>query len=349
MKGTRKGCKNLTWTQRLLIEKLYNAKFSKQKIADTVGVSVRTIYRELKRGAYEHTTSYLDYGMQRQYRKHIRYSPNIAQDKTDLAMTSKGAPLKIGNDFAFVRYVEKRVLQDKLTPCAVLGEIKRNKLFATQISKTTLYRYISIGIFENLSMEVLTSKKRKVRKVKRGKRPPRGTSIELRPAEIAERKTFGHWEMDCVCGPTKATFLVLSERLTRQEIIFAMPNQKADSVIHCLNVLERRYGKLFRKVFKSITMDNGSEFADVQGIEKSIYGGKRTITYYCHPYSSWERGTNERINRDIRKLVPKGSKLAQYTPADVQRIEDWINAYPRQVLGFATSAELFAEQIAQLQ
>lgn len=154
--------------------------------------------------------------------------------------------------------------------------------------------------------------------------------------------------MDCVCGPTKATFLVLSERLTRQEIIFAMPDQKADSVIHCLNVLERRYGKLFRKVFKSITMDNGSEFADVQGIEKSIYGGKRTITYYCHPYSSWERGTNERINRDIRKLVPKGSKLAQYTPADIQRIEDWINAYPRQVLGFATSAELFAEQIAQL-
>lgn len=158
MNGTRKGCKNLTWTQRLQIEALFNAKISKQQIADTIEVSVRTIYRELKRGAYEHTTSYIDYGMQRKYRKHIRYSPNIAQNKSDLAMTSKGAPLKIGNDFAFVHYVEKRVLQDKLTPCAVLGEIKRNRLFATQISKTTLYRYISIGIFENLSMENLAKK-----------------------------------------------------------------------------------------------------------------------------------------------------------------------------------------------
>lgn len=347
MKGTRKGCKNLTWTQRLQIEALYNAKVSKQKIADTVGVSVRTIYRELKRGEYVHTASYLDYGMQRQCRKRTKYSPNIAQDKTNLAMTSKGAPLKIGKDFAFVRYIEKRVLQDKLSPCAVLGEIKRKQLFSTQISKTTLYRYISIGIFENLSMENLQSRRRNYRKAV-AKRPPKGTSIEKRPTEIAERKTFGHWEMDCVCGPTKATFLVLSERLTRQEIIFSMPNQKADSVIHCLNVLERRYGKMFRKVFKSITMDNGSEFANVQGIEKSIYRGKRTTTYYCHPYTSCERGTNERLNREIRRLVPKGSDLSRYTPQDVQAIQDWVNSYPREVLEFATSSELFAEQLAQL-
>ena len=180
------------------------------------------------------------------------------------------------------------------------------------------------------------------------KRAPRGVSIEKRPQEIGSRQTFGHWEMDCVCGPTRAVFLVLSERLTRKEIIFPMNNQKSESVVHCLNVLERRYGKMFRKVFKSITVDNGSEFSDHLGIERSIYRGRRTQVYYCHPYCSSERGTNERLNREIRRLVPKGTDLSRYTVEDVQVIEDWVNAYPREVLGYATSGELFSAQLQRL-
>lgn len=342
-----KGSKNLTWTQRLQLELLLRLKLSKSNIAKELGVSVRTVYYEIKRGEYEHKVSYLDYVGQKMYRTVKRYSPDLAQNRTELAMTSKGAPLKLGKDYAFVEYIERRVLQDKLSPCAVLGEINRKKLFSTRISKTTLYRYISIGVFENLSMSNLRKSQSAYQTV-RAKRPPRGTSIEKRPKEVSERRTFGHWEMDCVCGSTRAAFLVLSERLTRQEIIFAMPDQTSDSVIHCLNVLERRYGKLFRKVFKSITMDNGSEFSNVDGIEKSIYRGKRTITFYCHPYTSCERGTNERLNREIRRLVPKGSDLSRFSPEDVKAIENWVNNYPRQVLGFATSGELYAEQLAKL-
>lgn len=342
-----KGRKNLTWTQRLQLEALISAKLSKRQIADTLGVCVRTIYYELKRGQYDHILSRLDCVGAKQYRTVKRYSPNLAQDKTNMAMTAKGAPIKLGKDRAFVEYIEKRVLQDRLSPCAVLGEINRKGMFSTRISKTTLYRYISIGIFDNLSMANLQHHKKPYRKAQ-AKRPSNGTSIEKRPKEVAERCTFGHWEMDCICGSTRAAFLVLSERLTRQEIIFDMPSQTSDNVIHCLNVLERRYGKLFRKVFKSITMDNGSEFSNVASIEKSIFRGKRTTTFYCHPYTSCERGTNERLNREIRRLVPKGSDLSRFTPSDVQEIQDWINSYPRQVLGFATSNELFNEHLAQL-
>ncbi len=343
----KKGSKNLTFTQRQQLEVLLRAKLSKQQIADTLGVSVRTVYYEIKRGEYDHTVSSLDYVGTRQYKTVKRYSPNLAQNRTDFAMTSKGAPLKLGKDFAFVRYIEKRVLQDKLSPCAALGEINRKGLFNTRISKTTLYRYISIGIFDNLSVSNIRQCKKQYRKVF-AKRPPKGTSIEKRPDEVSERRTFGHWELDCVCGSSRSAFLVLSERLTRQEIIFGMPDETSESVIHCLNVLERRYGKLFRKVFKSITMDNGSEFSNVHGIEKSIYRGKRTTTYYCHPYCAWERGTNERLNREIRRLVPKGSDLSKYSAKDIQAIEDWINSYPRQVLNFATSDEMFAEQLSKL-
>lgn len=178
------------------------------------------------------------------------------------------------------------------------------------------------------------------------RRAPKGTSIEKRPNEIKERKTFGHWEMDCVCGSTKATLLVLTERLTRKEIIMPMINQKSESVIHCLNIIEHQYGKNFKKIFKTITVDNGSEFSDFKKLEKSRYGkGKRTSVYYCHPYCSSERGSNERLNREIRRLIPKGTDLSKFTREEIQKVEDWVNDYPRQVLDFGTSKEKFNEQL----
>ena len=113
------------------------------------------------------------------------------------------------------------------------------------------------------------------------------------------------------------------------------------SVVSALNTLEKKFGKLFPKIFKTITVDNGVEFSDCVGLETSIYGGQRTKVYYCHPYSSYERGTNERLNREIRRKIPKGSDLTKYSEKEIQAIEDWMNDYPRQVLGFATPNELF--------
>ncbi len=344
-----KGTKNITYTQRLQLEACLNAGLHKKAIAEKLGVCIATIYNEIKRGAYERKRyAYTDYIGEKHYKKEISYSPNIAEDKYRFNMTAHGAPLKLGNDYDFVRYVEKRVLQDKLSPCAVLGEIKRGKRFRTNISKTTLYRYISSGIFYNIRMTDLPMyrKKRKYRKAV-AKRPPKGTSIEQRPVEIAARNTFGHWEMDCVVGKqdSRGVLLVFTERLTRYEIIFKMPNRKTETVVKSMNKLERRFGKNFRKVFKSVTVDNGVEFSDFKGLEKSIYKGKRTSLYYCHPYSSCERGSNERINRDIRRLIPKGSDLSVYSEEQIQAVENWVNAYPREIFGFATSAEMFAEAL----
>ena len=122
-----------------------------------------------------------------------------------------------------------------------------------------------------------------------------------------------------------------------------MPNQTMDSVHHCLNIIEHKFGKNFKKIFKSITVDNGSEFSDCKSLEKSKFGknNKRTKVYYCHPYSSYERGSNERINREIRRKIPKGSDLSIYTDDDIIEVENWVNEYPRQVLNFHTSNELF--------
>ncbi len=348
----KKGTKNLTLTQRIQLEALLKEGLHKKLIAEQLGVSISTIYRELQRGYYQHKTlKRADWFGDRRYKMVDSYSANIAEDRYRINQTAHGAPIKLGKDYDFVNYVEKRVLEDKISPCAVLGEIKRYKLFETDISKTTLYRYIEKGYFPHLKMSdcPMYRHKKKYRKIV-VKRAPSGTSIEKRPAEINDRNTFGNWEMDCVIGKksTKDVLLVLSERLTRYEIIIKMPNRKTETVVKSLDELEQKFGVRFKDVFKSITIDNGVEFSDSKGMERSIYTGKRTQVYYCHPYTSCERGTNERLNRDIRRHLPKGINFRDYTDEQIQFVQDWLNDYPRAIFDYGTANEKFAEQLALL-
>ena len=139
----------------------------------------------------------------------------------------------------------------------------------------------------------------------------------------------------------KECLLVLSERMTREEIIRKIPNKKAESVIKALDALERTYGsRQFRETFKTITCDNGTEFLDFENAEKSVLTKiPRTKVYFCHPYSSWERGTNENINKMIRRFIPKGAIMEDYSKEQVQQIQAWINNYPRKILGGISSNE----------
>ena len=338
--------RHLTKTARLQLETMLKLKIPKKTIAENLNVHISTVYREIKKGEYIHLNGAT-------WIEEKRYSCDIAERKYRENLKNKGADIKLGKDYDYAEYIERRIVDDKLTPGAVLGEIKRKGLsFDTSISINTLYSYIERGYFGRLTIKHLPLKNKKKAQKRQVvvKRAPRGTSIEQRPLEILQRRTFGHWEMDCVCGSTNNVLLVLTERLTRKEIIKPMGDQKADSVVSLLNSLERVYGKNFKKIFKSITVDNGTEFSDFKGLEKSVYGcnSKRTCVYYCHPYCSSERGTNERINREIRRLIPKGTDLSKYTAAQIQNVEDWINDYPRQVLGYATSRELFREELQKL-
>lgn len=347
----RKGTKDLTLTQRRALENYLKAGLHKKRIAELLGVCLATIYNELKRGkCTKKVRTHADIWGESQYKYISTYSADLAEYNYRQNQSSHGAPLKIGKSFDFVRYIENRVVNDKISPCAVLGEIKRKGLFDFSISKTTLYRYIRSGdIFTRITMKDVKLKQRRYKKAT-VKRPPKGTSIEQRPAEISARKTFGHWEMDCVLGKqgTKETLLAFTERLTRYEIVYKMPDHKSETVVRFLNKLEKRFGRNFRKVFKSITVDNGSEFSDFAALEKSIYGGKRTSIFYCHPYTSCERGSNERLNREIRRLIPKGTDLSTISDKYLQTVENWVNSYPREIFDYATSAELFVDQLNAL-
>jgi IS30 family transposase len=162
--------------------------------------------------------------------------------------------------------------------------------FSVTVCVTTLYSYIDKGIFLKLSnknLPVKKNKKRNYKKVQRQqKRAAAGESIDKRPKEIDTREEFGNWEMDSVLGKrgkSKNTLLVLTERKTRNEIIFKLPDHTDEAVVAALDRLERKWGAdMFKRVFKTITVDNGSEFADVEGLQRSIINegesGQRYIT-----------------------------------------------------------------------
>lgn len=104
------------------------------------------------------------------------------------------------------------------------------------------------------------------------------------------------------------------------------------------------------KIFKSITFDNGTEFAAAEELERSCINKHlpRTKVYFCHPYSSWERGTNENTNGMIRRRFPKGTNFAAVTNAQITQAENWINNYPRKILGYKSSEIVFRECLREL-
>jgi len=342
-----KGYSHLTRHDRLKIESLLRQGHNQAQIARKVRVSPSTISRELKRGQYEHLNS--------DYTTEIRYSPDIAQERYEANKTAKGLPLKIGSDFELASYIENKIADDKYSPAAVLAEIKNNDTlnFSVSLSVRTVYKYISIGLFLRITNKDLpfrgkrrTEKPRKVKAVRASK----GDSIEKRPVHINDRTEFGHWEMDTVHSSQscRSGLLVLTERMTRQEIIKRIHDRTAATVVRAIDNLEVKFGSLFTEIFKSITMDNGSEFADCSGIECSAIIGQRTKCYYCHPYSAYERGSNEKQNQMIRRHFPKGTNFDSVPDSEVDRVNDWLNNYPRKILDWATSQQVFNKHVEML-
>lgn len=340
--------KQLTRADRLKIEALDKAGHKVKEIAEHIGVHQSTIYRELQRGRYIHTNSDLT--------EEERYSPDIAEERYQQNLRDKGPDLKIGKDHRLAEYIENKIANEDYSPGAVLGEIKAKGMeFDTEISKPTLYSYIEKGVFltiTNKDLPVKGIRRKKNKKVRTQARAAAGDSIEKRPDSVKTREEFGHWEMDTVVGKkgeSKHSLLVLTERKTRDEIVVLLFEHTMQAVVRALDCIEKKWGDLFSEVFKTITVDNGAEFSDCKGLEESILEDRqRTKVYYCHPYSSYERGSNENQNRLVRRKIPKGINFDDKTIEEIQEVEDWINNYPREMFGWRTAAEMFQDELDKL-
>ena len=324
--------KYFTERERYQLETYLSLGMKVKEIAQRLGKCERTIYYEIKRGKCKKLST--------DWIESEEYMADVAQNKYIENRKNKGANLKVGNDLKFVHYMEEMIGKQKYSPFAALEEIKRNKLnFKTNICVTTLYSYIDKGIFLNITNSNLPLKKTKKTEYKRtvALKNLKGKSIEERAKAILKRDNFGHWELDTVVSGQKkgnSCLLVFTERTTRYELIYKIPNKKAESVVNTLNKIESRIGITnFRKIFKTITCDNGVEFLKWEEMERG-YRNKskaRTQVYFCHPYCSSERGSNENQNRLIRRFIPKGSNIDEYTDEQILYIQNWMNNYPRKL------------------
>ena len=344
-----KGTKHIKLEDRRTIEKMLKIKTPVAQIALALGKCKKTIYNEIKRGLCVQQTS--------EYEFIERYCADVAERRYQENLSAKGPDIKLGNDFDFAEYVEDQIVNKKRSPGAALAQIEIDgKKFKTHICETTLYNWIYRGgIFLNLTERDLLYKGerrnegKKERETEGWARQPKGETIEQRPEEINSRGTFGNWEMDSVvgCKGSKAALVVLTERLTRYPVIFWVPDHTMESVVRALDRLERRMGAKFSQVFQTITVDNGCEFQDCKGMERSKRARKpRTKIYYCHPYSAYERGSNENMNRIIRRFFPKGTNFDDVTAAEVAQVEEWLANYPRRILGWKTPKMLYDEHMA---
>ena len=339
---------HLTETNRYKIERMLREGYTTRQIADAVHVHVSTINREKKRGLCVQRDTEL--------REREVYCADVAQRKYEENLRAKGPDLKIGSNIELANYLENLIVDEKYSPDAALAEAARQGMTGEfSICTGTLYSYIDKGVFlrlTNRALPIKGSRKAGTKKVVRLTRAPRGDSIEERPEEVAARTEFGHWEMDSVLGKkvNKKRLLVLTERKTRHEIIVLLENGKTESVVAAIDALERKFGKLrFKKIFQSITVDNGVEFSDYEGIQASCAeDGERTHMYFCHPYSSSERGSNENANKMIRRWLPKGTDFTDLTDKQVRRIQDWMNNYPRRKLSYNSARDRYIQELAAL-
>jgi transposase, IS30 family len=332
---------HFTWGERLLLQYHYNGTNRYEKIISPTLLSTllskneRTIRREIKRGLVEHTSSEL--------LKIMEYSAEYAQNDADSKNSAKGPEIKLGKDWNLVNEISRLIKENKYSPYAVVQHFERtNWPSETRICEKTLYNYIAAGDIANVTEKDLLyeGKRRKPKgKPKRHSNTMNASrSIDKRPQEVNERAVAGHWEMDTVysgknCSPS--CLLTLTERKTKTEIARLIPDRTAASVKTEIDKIERQIGALsFRKLFISITSDNGVEFSNAEGLEKSILSNKaRTKLFFSHPYSSYERGTNENHNGIIRRFIPKGSDIGLEKKCFIRNIQDWMNNYPRKILG----------------
>ena len=333
----KKKYKHLIYAERTMIERWYNRDhLSKKEIAKNLDKSERTIRREIKRGLTTNLNTYLE---------EIKvYSADIAQQAYEESLLAKGTGLKIGSNIAVVEKIEKMIKEEKKSPEVIAYELTKAGIL--EITARTIRNYIYDGnVFDLTENDMIYKKqhKSKNKNKKIAKHTPPEKSIENRPKEANERSEYGHWEGDLVIGKRKkgCVLLTFTERLTREEIIIKIKGKNNEYVVKALNSLERRYGERFYNKFKTITFDNGVEFMDYEGMEKScLRKKKRTSIYYAHPYCSGERGSNENNNRLIRRWIPKGTSIDEISKEFIQKIEDWINNYPRAIFDYKSSNEL---------
>lgn len=328
--------KHLTFEERVIIQTRLKDQCSYRKIADEIGCSPNTVRNEIKRG----TVSL--------YNNHVqRYKATVGQAVYDENRKACGRHYDVLVKSRFISYVEEHFFNDGWSLDVCYGRALETEMFQRNevVCSKTLYHYVDKQLIRihNHHLPEKLSRQERVTHSRENKRIL-GRSIEERPAEVEERIEFGHWEADLVIGAkTKddAALLTMLERKSRQYWAIPIAGKEAVDVMQAFQQIQSEYSEHFDEVFKTITTDNGSEFAELSHLEEV----SKVLVFYAHPYSSYEKGSNERHNRLLRRFIPKGRRIDEYSFEQIADIETWCNTLPRKILGYRTPDEIFDAEL----
>lgn len=281
MEKNGKKYNQITLDERKVIEKLLRSNTPKRQIARLLNRSITTIRKEIKRGTIEQRTEIKTTSKRADiplYESNYVYFAETAQNDYEKNRKNCGCKCKAVQCSEFLTYIEKQVKSKHWSLDGAAGYAKKNKLFKNTVTTQTLYNWVDMGIcgIKNIDLPKKVQRKTHTQRVRQHKRIY-GTSIEERPAYVDNRTMFGHWEGDGIVGKNKQGHLItLVERKTGIGLLFNVGDRKTDKIIDVLDTLEHEFGSLFPLVFKSITFDNGVEFANCKDMEKH----NRTKIYY---------------------------------------------------------------------
>lgn len=319
--------------------------FNNSYIANYIGVNRSTITRELRRIKSK-------ISIRSGKIKNKPYNADDAQNDYEFKRSMSKANYILDDFPKLKEYIENKILKDKWSPDAIAGYIISHELYKqdgfTSISTTTIYRAIHYGLLKVKKEDTrrMTKFEKSGKYSKKGQLPDNkiSFSIELRPDDINDRESFGNWELDTVISTTKGVhkcLMTLTERKTRFEIIGILEAKTKEEVIVKFKKIQEYLKKNIKSIINSITTDNGGEFSGFLEIIE-ITGAK---FYFCHPYASCEKGTNEKHNSIIRYFIPKSTLIENYTVNEINDICHWMNNYPRKVLDYFTPQEVLQKEL----
>ena len=318
-----KNMKQLTLEERYKISALIKIGISKKEIADQLGRDRSTLYRELNRNADGRSGNYCaDLAQRKATQRHKEKTKREVLDTDMKNFVTDG-------------------LNNHLSPEQIKGRADVERLPC--VSHERIYQFVwedkkkGGKLYLNLRTRGKKYQKRGAKQAGRGCIPNR-RDIEERPKVVDQKNRIGDLEIDLVMGKDhKGALLTINDRATGMLRMGAIKTKSAKEVqIKTEQLLED-----WSPFIKTITSDNGKEFANHQDIAVKL----EIDFYFAKPYHSWQRGANENLNGLVRQYFPKGSSFENLTQTAVKEAENILNNRPRKRFGFRTPNEVYASYI----
>ena len=320
-----KNYSHLTIEQRYKMDALLKAGCSKKKITEQLGVHRSTVYREFKRNCTA----------RKQYSALI--ANKFAQEKKERFKRHRkfSEPMK--------QFIKEKLMSQQWSPEQMSGYCKINSM--PMVSHERIYQHIYQDqkqggmLYKQLRIASKKNRKRYGTYDHRGKIPNR-ISIDMRPEMVNHRTRIGDWEVDTIIGKNhQGCMLTAVERKTLFTVIAKAKHKKSSLVTkQLINQLAP-----YKEVVHTITSDNGLEFIEHEKIARKLAADY----FFTHPYSAWEKGTNENTNGLIRQYFPKLTDLRTFSEETIFTVAQKLNNRPRKSLGYKTPLQVFINHLSK--